>query len=87
MDMCATEPESVARLLVNGGYTKKYDPALQALTEIRYARWREYDPEDTIRFFALRLHEAGMVKSSPQKIIASGTDWSFLRGLKQELKL
>jgi NitT/TauT family transport system substrate-binding protein len=33
-----------------------------------------HDPGDTVRFFSLRLHEAGMIKSSPQKIIAQGTD-------------
>ena len=38
-------------LLVDGGYTKQYDYALQALREIPYAKWRDYDPEDTIRFF------------------------------------
>jgi len=85
-DICASDPERVARLLVDGGYTKQYDPALQALKEIPYAKWREYDPEDTIRFFSLRLHEAGMVKSSPQKIIANGTDWRFLEEIKRELK-
>jgi hypothetical protein len=51
-----------------------------------YDRWREYNPEDTIRFFALRLHEIGMIRSSPQKIIAGGTDWRFLNELKRELK-
>jgi NitT/TauT family transport system substrate-binding protein len=35
---------------------------------------------------ALRLHEAGMIKLSPQKIIAQGTDWRFLNELKKELK-
>jgi NitT/TauT family transport system substrate-binding protein len=54
--------------------------------EIPYGKWREYDPEDTIRFFALRLHEAGMIKSSPQKVIANGTDWHLLKELKRELK-
>ncbi len=39
-----------------------------------------------MRFYALRMHEAGMIKSSPQKIIAQGTDWRFLRELKKELK-
>ncbi len=29
------------------------------MKEIPYDRWREYDPEDTVRFYALRLHEAG----------------------------
>jgi len=27
-----------------------------------------------------------MIKASPQKIIAQGTDWRFLRELKKELK-
>jgi NitT/TauT family transport system substrate-binding protein len=27
-----------------------------------------------------------MIKSSPQKIIADGTDWRFLNELKRELK-
>jgi NitT/TauT family transport system substrate-binding protein len=85
-DVCALEPERVSRLLVEKGYTTRYDLTLQALREIPYAKWREYDPEDTVRFYALRLHEAGMIKSSPQKIIAEGTDWRFLNELKKELK-
>ena len=44
------------------------------------------NPEDTLRFHALRLHEVGMIKSSPQKLIAQGTDWRFLNQLKKELK-
>jgi NitT/TauT family transport system substrate-binding protein len=85
-DMCAQEPERVARALVAGKYTPRYDFALQLVKELPYNRWREYDPEDTIRFYALRLHEAGMIKSSPQKIITQGTDWRFLNELKKELK-
>ena len=57
-EMCVSEPERVARFLVDGGYTKRYEPALQALREISYAKWRDHDPEDTIRFFSLRLREA-----------------------------
>jgi NitT/TauT family transport system substrate-binding protein len=58
----------------------------QVLDELRYDRWREYDPEDTVRFYALRMHQVGMIKSTPQKILAEGTDWRFLRELKKELK-
>jgi hypothetical protein len=54
--------------------------------ELPYDKWREYDPEDTVRFYALRLHEVGMIKSTPQQIIADGTDWRFLNELKRELK-
>jgi NitT/TauT family transport system substrate-binding protein len=85
-DVCALEPDRVARLLVDRDYVKRYDYALQTMQELPYGTWREYDPEDTIRFFALRLHEAGMIQSSPQKIIAQGTDWRFFNALKKELK-
>jgi hypothetical protein len=43
-------------------------------------------PEDTIRFYALRLHEARMIKSNPQQISSEGADWRFLQELKRELK-
>jgi NitT/TauT family transport system substrate-binding protein len=85
-DMCATEPERVARRLVDGGFTPRYDYALQTLRDNAYDRWREYDPEDTVRFYALRLREAGFIKASPQKIIADSTDWRFLNEIKRELK-
>jgi NitT/TauT family transport system substrate-binding protein len=85
-DLCAGAPEQAARLMVEGGFTERYDYALQTLTENAYGAWRDYDAEDTIRFYALRLHELGMIKSSPQKIIANGTDWRFLNEIKRELK-
>jgi NitT/TauT family transport system substrate-binding protein len=85
-DICASDPVRTARFLVDAGYAEQYDYALQALREIPYNKWREDDHEDTVRFYSLRLHEAGIVRSSPQKIIAQGTDWRFLNELKRELK-
>ncbi|MEW6297152.1 MAG: ABC transporter substrate-binding protein [Thermodesulfobacteriota bacterium] len=85
-DICGRESEQVARLLVDRGYTQHHNYALQALKEIPYGKWREYNPEDTMRFYALRLHEAGMIKSTPQKIIAEGTDWRFWNKLKKEVQ-
>jgi len=85
-DLCALEPERAARLLVDKAYVSRYDYALQTMQDVPYGRWREYDPEDTVRFYALRLHEIGMIKSSPQKLMAQGTDWRFLTALKKELK-
>jgi NitT/TauT family transport system substrate-binding protein len=84
--VCSLEPERVARFLVDGGYTKTYAYALETMQDVGYNRWREYDAEDTIRFYALRLQEAGMIKATPQKILAQGTDWRFLNELKRELK-
>jgi NitT/TauT family transport system substrate-binding protein len=85
-DVCAREPEQVAQFIVDKGYARRYDYALQAIKEIPYGQWREYSAEDTLRFYALRLHEVGMLKSSPQKLLAQGTDWRFLTELKKELK-
>jgi NitT/TauT family transport system substrate-binding protein len=85
-DICALEPEQAAQFIVDKGYAKRYDYALQAIKELPYSQWREYSPEDTLRFYALRLHEVGMLKSTPQKLIAQGTDWRFFTELKKELK-
>jgi NitT/TauT family transport system substrate-binding protein len=85
-DICAAEPERAAQRLVDGGFTERYDYALQTLTELPYDRWREFDPEDSLRFYALRLHEVGMITSSPNALIADGADWRFLNELKRELK-
>jgi NitT/TauT family transport system substrate-binding protein len=85
-DLCVSDPARVAQRMVDTGFTARYDYALQTLREVPYGKWREYDPEDTIRFYALRLHQARMIKVSPNKILADATDWRFLNELKRELK-
>jgi NitT/TauT family transport system substrate-binding protein len=65
-DLCATDPARAARRLVDGGFTPRYDYALQTLNDNPYDKWREWDAEDTIRFYALRLRDAGFIKSTPQ---------------------
>jgi len=85
-DLCADEPERVARYLVSKKYESRYEIALEVVNSLPYRRWRDSHPEDTLRFHALRLHEVGMIKSSPQAIIANGTDWRFLDELRRELK-
>jgi NitT/TauT family transport system substrate-binding protein len=83
-DLCASQHERVARLMAERGF--RYDYALQTLQELPYGIWREYDPEDTLRFYALRMNEAGFTKYSPQRIIAEHANWRFLNELKRELK-
>jgi NitT/TauT family transport system substrate-binding protein len=85
-DLCAREPDRVAQFLVDRRYTTELAYARQTLREVPYRRWRDYVSEDSVRFYALRLHEGGMVKTSPQKLIAQGTDWRFVNELKRELK-
>jgi NitT/TauT family transport system substrate-binding protein len=84
-DICVSDPPGVARRLVDGGFTPRYDFALQTISELPYDKWREYDADDTVRFYALRLRDAGLIKSSPQKI-AENTDWRIFEDLKRELK-
>ena len=85
-NVCATEPERAARLLVDRDVSESYEYALQTMKDLPYNRWRELDPTDAVRFWALRLHEAGMIKNGPNKIISQGTDWRFFNELKKELK-
>jgi NitT/TauT family transport system substrate-binding protein len=85
-DLCVSAPTRAAQRIVDGGFSARYDYALQTLQEIPYGKWREYDPEDTMRFYSLLLHEAGTIKSAPNKIIAAGSDWRFWTEVKRELK-
>jgi NitT/TauT family transport system substrate-binding protein len=85
-DLCAKEPERAARYLVDTGYTHDYESVLDTMTALSYAAWREFNPEDTVRFNVLRLNEAGLVKSTPEALITRATDWRLLEELKQELK-
>jgi NitT/TauT family transport system substrate-binding protein len=78
------KPKRAAQRIADRGYN--YDYTLQTLQDIQYGKWREYDVEDTVRFYSLRLKETGMIRSSPQKIIAQGADWRFLNELRRELK-
>jgi NitT/TauT family transport system substrate-binding protein len=84
-DLCDSEPKRVAKAIADRGFADRYDPLLQTLKDNPY-KWREYNAEDTMRFWALRLREVGFIKSSPQKILAGGTDWRYLDEVKRELK-
>ena len=85
-DLCAATPAVAAQTVVTKGYTREYDYALELLKKLPYNLWRTLNHEDSLRFYALRLHEAGLVKASPQKILAQATDWRFLNELKKEMK-
>jgi NitT/TauT family transport system substrate-binding protein len=85
-DICTTQPERAARHMVERGYEPRYEVAFEVVKSLSYNRWRAYDPDDSLRFFGVRLHESGLIKTGPQKLIAQGTDWRFLNELKRELK-
>jgi NitT/TauT family transport system substrate-binding protein len=84
-DICAAKPDWVAGRLVDRGVWPRYDSVRQTLDDVSYRAWRDYDAEDSVRFYALRLREIGVIKSSPDRIIATGTDWRFLKEVRKEL--
>ena len=86
VDLCSSSPKLVAKQLADDKFVDQYEYALEMLKDVRYDRWREFDPEDTMRFYALRLQETGLIKMDPQEIISKGTDWRILDELKRELK-
>lgn len=72
--------------VVDRNYTTNFDYTCDILKEIPYNVWRDFDPVDSIRFYALRLKEVGIIKSPPEEIIKRGTDFRYLTKLKRELK-
>ena len=85
-DACADDPRRAAGFMVSKGYESRPEIALEVVSGLPYRRWREANPEDTVRFFALRLYEVGMIKTSPNKLVAEATDTRFFNALKRELK-
>jgi len=85
-DVCAREPDRVAHYLVDKGFEPRYDIAQKVLRSLPFDRWRHDGPEDTLRFYALRLYEVGMINTPPNELIAQGADWRFLNELKKEVK-
>src|SRR5262249_48555711 len=83
VDLCATGPARVARFMAARGLWN-YDMTLQALHELPYGKLREIDVADSLRFWSLRLHDVGAIKSSPQKTIERGMDLRFVNELKKE---
>ena len=85
-EMCTQEPDRVARLIVDRGFTPNYEYARATVREVGYRAWRDFNPEEAVRFYGLRLQESGFIKASPKKLIAEGTDWRIIRELRKELK-
>jgi len=85
-DIVARNPELATRTLIQNKVIKEteYMNTLPELKHIPYGKWREYNPEDTVRFYALRMRDIGMIESNPQQFIDQHTDWRFMNELKKE---
>ncbi|MEM7684307.1 MAG: ABC transporter substrate-binding protein [Paracoccaceae bacterium] len=84
--LCSEQPEVAAKWLVEEGQSPTIDYAMRTLTDLPYDTWDIFDPEDTLRFYALRMNEAGIIDATPETIIANGTDWGPLNEVLKEMK-
>jgi NitT/TauT family transport system substrate-binding protein len=85
-DLCASQPELAARTMLARAVWPDQDRLLEAVKEIGFRKWRDFNPDDTMRFWALRLREMGIIKGDPKALVARGTDWRFIAEIKRELK-
>jgi NitT/TauT family transport system substrate-binding protein len=85
-DIVARNPRLATRIVIEKKVrnASEYKSILRALKDIPYGKWREYNPEDTIRYYALRMRDIGMIDSNPQQFIDQHTDWRFMNELKKE---
>jgi NitT/TauT family transport system substrate-binding protein len=90
-DLVTKDRAGAAHQFVAGGFLSPIPAATdedivnEVIRDLSYD-WRELDPEETLRFFALRLADAKLVKLSSQQIIAQGSDFAYMRQLRSELK-
>jgi NitT/TauT family transport system substrate-binding protein len=75
------------KVLLVAARQQKYCDQGRSVSEIGYRNWRLYDTEDTVRFWSLRLREAGVIKLNPKTVLAEATDWRFINELKREMKV
>jgi NitT/TauT family transport system substrate-binding protein len=89
-DVVAKDKKAAVQVAIDKGIYK----ANKALTpeilfetiEMLSYDWREVDPEETLRFFALRLRDVKLLKRSPQQILDEGADFAYFRQMRKELK-
>jgi NitT/TauT family transport system substrate-binding protein len=85
VDHSANDPAAAAQRFVDQSWVRIDSYATRTLEQVPLDVWRTHDPEDSFRFYALLMHGVGVIESTPDEIIARGTDWAFFNELKQEL--
>ena len=87
-DVVSADPARGVRAMVDLGFTdaRNYDGTLEDLRMMPYNVWRQLDPADTLRFYSLRLKEAGLIESTPEQVLSRGAEFRYLQELKRELK-
>jgi len=84
-DAAAKDHQRAAHDSVAGGYPKDGSLVVESMAMAGY-NWRDLEPEETLRFWGVRLKAVNLIKSTPQQLIQSGTDLAYMRQLRSELK-
>lgn len=85
IDYGAKDRPRAVQIAADKKVTQNPQRLLEAIKDLPY-EWRDYDPEETLRFYSLRLADAKLIKKTPTQIIAEGTDFAFFRRMQKELK-
>jgi NitT/TauT family transport system substrate-binding protein len=84
IDYGAKDREQAVKVAVEKKVPEDLSLLYEAIKDLNY-KWRDFDPEDTVRFYALRLADAKLLKKTPSRIISDGTDFAFLHRMQKEL--
>jgi len=85
VDATARDPEAVARHIVDERrYPYSVEEATHQLQHPHFDVWRSFSVEDTLRFYALRLREAGEITAGPDEILRS-FEPRYFEALRSEL--
>jgi NitT/TauT family transport system substrate-binding protein len=87
IDFTAREPQRAVDEFSDWGWVTPRSYAQRMLDTVPYDVWRDYQPEDSVRFYALHLREAGLIESTPEEIIEKGADFTYFNELKEELAM
>ena len=85
--LCSKDPQTAASIISQHGEEfGERELLLRSLKAIPYDAWRNYDVEASLRFYALRLHEVGLVNRTPNELLKIASDFDMFDALKLELK-
>ncbi len=85
IDYGAKDRQRAVQIAADKKVTQNAPLLYEAIKDLPYG-WRDFDAEETLRFFALRLADGKLIKKSPQQIMTDGTDLAFFRQMQKELK-
>ena len=85
--LCSGDPLVAAALISRHGEEfGSQELILRSLRDIPYDAWRNFDLAASLRFYALRMYEAGLVTRTPHELLKIASDFDMFEQLRLELK-